>query len=94
MFPFVFLAVTLMYVSCTDGQRRRGLPGMSSQDFGDDSGNDFGGMDGFHGDWAADDGEGDIEDTFGTDLVAAPRKVWFPRMVYFGVWKYSQSRIC
>lgn len=52
-----------------------GLSGLSAQDFGDDSGNDFGGMDGFQGDWAGDDGDGDVEDPFGTDLVAAPRKV-------------------
>lgn len=61
---------------CTDGQRRKGLSALS-QDFGDDAGNDFGGMDGFHGDWAGDDGDGDVEDPFGTDLVAAPRKVSF-----------------
>lgn len=34
-------------------------------------------MDGFHGDWPGDDGDGDgdVEDPFGTDLVAVPRKV-------------------
>lgn len=63
-----------MDVFRADGQRRRGLSGLSAQDFGDDLGNDCG-MDGFPGDWAGDDGDGDVEDPFGTDLVAAPRKV-------------------
>lgn len=35
-------------------------------------------MDGFQG-WAGDgdDGDGEVEDPYGTDLVAAPRKVRF-----------------
>ena len=69
-------------VFCADGQKQRGLSGLSSEDFGDDFGNECG-MDGFHGDWAGDDGDGDIENPFDTDLVAAPRKVYFLYMVYF-----------
>jgi hypothetical protein len=34
---------------------------------------------------AGDDGDGDIEDPFGTDLIAAPRKVYCLDMIYFGV---------
>lgn len=60
----------------TDGHKQSDLSGLSGQDYGYDSGNDCG-MDGFHGDWPGDggDGDGDVEDPFGTDLVAVPRKI-------------------
>nr|PNR50721.1 hypothetical protein PHYPA_009907 [Physcomitrium patens] len=57
-----------------DRQIQRNIPGPSVQDYGYNSGDDSG-MDCSHGDWTGIDGDGEIGDPLGTNLVAVRRKI-------------------